>query len=109
MASGFFAFDRPGPDRMISSWFIATEKNNYITQTYKNKVEAYWNQNPGLVSIETSRWKFLQKCLDKKGSQIWFSSFVTKVLKVYPYFWFHYLFENIYLRDQEFRQLCDST
>jgi len=109
MASGFFAFERPGPDRMISSWFIATEKYNYITQTYNNKVESYWSQNPGLVSIENSRWKFLQKYLDKRGPQVWFSSFVTKVLKVYPYFWFHYLFENIYLKDKEFQHLWDTT
>ena len=27
---GFFAFDRPGHDRLISSWFLYGEKDNYI-------------------------------------------------------------------------------
>jgi len=109
MQSGFFAFDRPGPDRMLSSWFIACNKYNYIATTYQNMVNLYWQENPDLTFIENSGWKFLNKKLQKLNTQVWFSAFVTNVLKVYPYFWFHYLFANIYLRLKEFRDLWDIT
>ena len=109
MATGFFAFEKPGPDRMISSWFIASAKYNYITTTYKNKVNAYWDTVPGLAFIESSVWKFLNRKLQQRGPQIWFSYFVHTMLKVYPYFWFHYLFEHIYLKNKQFKQLWDDT
>lgn len=109
MATGFFAFERPGPDRMISSWFMAAAKYNYIIATYKNKVNAYWAENPGMTFFESSRWYFLNKRLQRCGPQVWFSHLVYKVLKVYPYFWFHYLFEHIYLRDSQFRAMWDDT
>jgi hypothetical protein len=47
--------------------------------------------------------------MQRRGAQVWFSHFVYKLLKVYPYFWFHYLFENIYLRDSQFRAMWDDT
>lgn len=109
MQSGFFAFDKPGPDRMLSSWFIACNKYNYIASTYQNMVNLYWQQNPHLKFIESSGWKFLNKRLQKLNTQVWFSAFVTNTLKVYPYFWFHYMFTNLYLRIKEFRDLWDIT
>jgi hypothetical protein len=105
MDTGFFAFNRPAPDRMLSSWFIASNKDNYITQTYQEAVQAYWDRNPDLTFFDNSRWRFLKRYLLRKSTMVWFSNFVTKVLRVYPYFWFHYLFENIYLENEKFRQL----
>ena len=41
--SGFFAFNQPGPDRMLSNWFLATaERNNYITRVWLQKTYTYW-------------------------------------------------------------------
>jgi hypothetical protein len=107
MISGFFAFDRPAPDRMLSSWFLASYTDNYIVQAYQKAVEAYWDKNPGIRFFENSRWRFLKTYL--KGTQVWFDSVVTRILKVYPYFWFHYLFESIYLKDKRVKQLWDIT
>ncbi len=109
MGAGFFAFERPGPDRMLSSWFLASNKDNYITTAYQKRVNAFWAENKGLRLIEGTKWEFLCKKLQKRNPQIWFNSFLTKVLKVHPYFWFHYTFEYIYLRDGKFRQLWDSV
>ena len=39
---GFFAFDRPGPDRMLSNWFIAAEPGCYLIEEWAKAVEAYW-------------------------------------------------------------------
>jgi capsular polysaccharide synthesis protein len=107
--TGFFAFERPADDRMISSWFIAALKNNYIISSYQKAVNDYWEQNPGLVFFEKSRWFFLRKYLKRKKPQWWFGYVATKMLKIYPYFWFHYLFEQLYLADAEFRQIWDAT
>jgi hypothetical protein len=102
MDHGFFAFERPGPDRMISSWFIASCKQNYITNTFNKAVNGYWRANPKLIFFESSRWLFLKKYLPKEPQQ-WFNFFYTRVLKIHPYFWFHFLFERIYLDDEKVR------
>jgi len=108
MRSGFFAFEKPGPDRMISSWFIAGDKSSYVVTEYQKAVNAYWNSNKKLTFFEKSGWNFLNKYFNRMGTQVWFSTFVTKVLKVYPYFWLHYLFESIYRRDKKFKEMVDA-
>lgn len=106
--SGFFAFERPGPDRMISSWFIASAVSNHITSTLRELVLNYWRNNKGMILAENSKWKFLNKYLPSLGTQIWFRPFVTKVLRIHPYFWFHYLFQKNYLKDNKVKQQWDN-
>jgi len=106
--AGFFAFDRPGPDRMISSWFLAATKNAYIPQYLKNEVNAYWKHNPKLVLFEKSGWRLLKKIIPKHPEQ-WFNNFYKKALKVYPYFWFHYLFGKSYFSDENFKNQWDQV
>lgn len=109
LSSGFFAFERPGPDRMLSSWFIAAEKYNYIASTYCNKVNLYWADNPEMKFIEDSRWRKLNRWLELWNRKVWFTDLTTKILKMHPYFWFHYLFEQIYLHDEHFKEIWDDT
>ena len=40
--NGFFAFNKPGPDRLLSTWFIYSSKKNLITQKWLNAVVDYW-------------------------------------------------------------------
>jgi hypothetical protein len=40
--AGFFAFDRPAPDRMLSSWFLAASKGNYIVEQWRRLTREYW-------------------------------------------------------------------
>ena len=42
MPHGFFAFSRPGPDRMISNWFLAAEKGSLIIERWRSASWAYW-------------------------------------------------------------------
>jgi len=44
MPRGFFAFDRPAPDRMLSSWFLAAEPESHVVQTWRRMAFAYWNE-----------------------------------------------------------------
>ena len=38
---GFFAFNKPGPDRLLSSWFIYAEKENHIIDLWFNQTLQY--------------------------------------------------------------------
>jgi hypothetical protein len=40
--TGFFAFCRPGPDRMVSSWFLASEPHHPLTTEWQDRVREYW-------------------------------------------------------------------
>jgi hypothetical protein len=42
MTAGFFAFARPGPDRMLSSWFLAAVQGSGIVQRWRAATRAYW-------------------------------------------------------------------
>jgi hypothetical protein len=44
LGSGFFAFDRPGPDRLLSSWFLAAEPGNYIIEKWAERTIEYWER-----------------------------------------------------------------
>lgn len=43
MPEGFFAFARPGPDRMISTWFLAAEKGAYLVEAWREASWTYWS------------------------------------------------------------------
>ena len=73
--TGFFGFDKPGKDRLLSSWFLYSEKNNFIIQKWKEKTILYWKNHN----------------------------------KMHHYFWFHYLFSDLYNSDNKFKKLWDST
>lgn len=72
--TGFFGFELK-VDRMLSSWFLYSEKNNYIIQKWKEKTILYWKNHN----------------------------------KMHHYYWFHYLFRDLYNSDNKFKELWDST
>lgn len=49
-SSGFFAFDRPGSDRLVSSWFLTSQAQTHISQQWSQAVIKYWVQ-----------WKFRRR------------------------------------------------
>lgn len=140
--SGFFAFDRPAEDRMISSWFLAATPGNRLVETYcratrnywlKNLklrptasedrlVDAYsrtsgnyWGKNPDLRPVEPDdkladvlKMPYIRSLLLKRP-WLWHTFLFVKVLKLFPYFWFHYLFEYCYRNDRSFRETWDAT
>lgn len=109
MKEGFFAFERPAPDRMLSSWFLACYEDNYTIAAYQKIVNSYWDKNPRLTAFESSGWRRLFRRLQRRSPRVWFRPMVTKVLRVYPYFWFHYLFEILYTKDKDVRRAWGVT
>jgi Capsular polysaccharide synthesis protein len=47
IATGFFAFDRPTVDRMLSSWFLAAQRKSYIVDALFRRIRSYWNERNG--------------------------------------------------------------
>jgi hypothetical protein len=45
LTSGFFAFEKPGTDRLLPSWFLAPAENCHLTQAYRRAVNTYWSRN----------------------------------------------------------------
>jgi hypothetical protein len=40
---GFFAFERPGPDRLLSSWFLYSDSGSYIMTKWLEEVVKYYS------------------------------------------------------------------
>lgn len=43
LGEGFFAFDRPGPDRWLSTWFLAAEPGSPVIAAWARAVHDYWD------------------------------------------------------------------
>ena len=104
MTFDFYAFQKPGVDRLISSWFLASEAKGDFISAYKQKVLNYWmnsnvkKQMGGDVDVSSLNDRTMQRLKKTKGMS-W--AFVLRFfIEVYikkksPYFWFHYLFALI--------------
>lgn len=109
LKTGFFAFQNPGRDRMIASWFLVSKGNNYISVRLCMAVNQYWSQNKKIKLVNKTVFSKVYNKIAGTGISIWFSFLFTKVFKVHPYFWFHYLFAKVYNEDGRFKELWDST
>ena len=111
--SGFFAFRKPGPDRMISSWFLASERGNLVVSKFYKLFASYWINNnfkqPNKLQRKIIRGLSHRLNRSEKTTKYWFSPVVTKILRVYPYFVFHYMFERLVSIDAEAKIIWDNT
>lgn len=112
---GFFAFHRPGFDRMLSSWFMAAHKKNSLVNEYCKAVNEFWPENKNIKMWQDRKWihwvilKFKIHGYLKRNPTLWYHPFIVKGLKIYPYFWFFYLFEKLYRSKKIFRKNWDSV
>ena len=86
--SGFFAFERPKPDRPISSWFLAATPDNAMIRAWWQKVLDYW-------SVPRTLRKGIPD--DPVAADATWPD-------LYPYFWLHYIFQMLVDRDADFAQ-----
>lgn len=115
MTSGFFCFSNPRHDRLIASWFLAAEKNNYLVTTFSTVFNQYWKENPKLRPYTSVKNPFILLPLRvinqilKKKRYWWFTPLMMKYFKVYPYFIFHYLFEALLRENTQFFEIWEQT
>lgn len=111
LVSGYFSFSKPGPDRIMSSWFLAAEPTNYLLNRMYQALIAYWRDNslsnrykgPLITPFD----KFLNT--HPRYTKYWFSFFVLKIMRIYPYFHFHYMFAKLVEDDLLFAKIWDET
>ena len=109
MSSGFFAFARPARSRLLANWFLAARPDNLLVVRWLELMGPYWSRhtfrNDGrLVSL-------LERHLNgsPRRRAWWFSPLVRDVLRVGPYFAFHYGFEKLVREDPEVARIWDAT
>ncbi|NUQ82470.1 MAG: hypothetical protein HUU10_12730 [Bacteroidetes bacterium] len=97
MGDGFFAFSNPGADRLLSSWFLAAVPGNPLVLDWKNRSNRYWKEHAFPTRAPASIQKFSGRLFSRTTSLtwLWFTPVVSKWLKLYPYYWFHYQFERV--------------
>ena len=112
-SSGFFAFSSPGPDRLLSTFFLASEKGcPIVTRLRQLYVQFFSNNN---FNLEGKFKQFTIKIFktlfnnSHKTTKFWFNPIVTKIFRVYPYFVCHYLFERLVAKDPESRDIWQNT
>jgi hypothetical protein len=109
MRSGFFAFARPRGSRLLSSWFLAARPGNLLVERLLELMGPYSCRH---AFREDSRLRaLLSRHLDvsPRRRAWWFSPWVRDVLRIAPYFAFHYGFEKLVREDPEVARIWDST
>ncbi len=81
--SGFFAFERPWADRLISSWFLAAGPGHPIVKAWWREIVGYWSRPRRLIGGIPDDPLASVAHPDDGGDA------------TYPYFWVHYLFERV--------------
>ncbi|WP_250395033.1 capsular polysaccharide synthesis protein [Synechococcus sp. MU1655] len=104
----FFAFTHPGNDRLIASWFLASSPQQLIIKNWHGLCCTYWR---GFLPYhQKSRfWIFFEpnirrilRLFPSIRITIFVNYLFPKFFKVYPYFWFHYLFNYAVLKYPDF-------
>lgn len=116
MKSGFFAFHRPGPDRIVSTWFLASKPENVLVSCLFDQMFIYWNDHlfrkqedqfilvrilvAGLArflnsSAVTRRW--------------WFTRPIRDWLSINPYFAHSYGLEKLIRENSECADIWFAT
>jgi hypothetical protein len=111
--SGFFTFYKPHPDRILSTWFMAAEKESPIISKLYSQLCMYWVNNNFKKPVMWQRKLrgILARLLNgnKKTTKYWFSTLVTKVFRIHPYLVIHYMFERVVATDIESKLIWDTT
>ena len=107
MQAGFFFFYRPGRSRIISNWFIASEKDNVVLRSLYNELITYWNnhnfKNSGRA--DTALEKRFNQIINRNLilPKLWFTFFFTKILRTYPYMVYHFMLYHLISKDKEIK------
>ena len=88
--AGFFAFERPGVDRPLSSWFLAASRDHVMMRKWWAEIVRFW-----------SRPRSVRRYIPE--NPVWEVSPNGGAAKdEYPYYWFHYLFGYLLETDADF-------
>jgi type IV secretory pathway TrbD component len=111
LESGFFAFARPGRDRLMSSWFLASRPHCYIPRRMFEVLDGYYL---GRRLVDAGWRRVVRRALDAAlnssihTTSLWFA-WPLPELGISPYLSFHYLFNRLAKTDPSFREIWERT
>ena len=109
MQSGFFAYDRPGPDRPLCSWFIGSTKRHPLMLLMLEKMFPYWSSHPFRPHRRPERLVSRMLNQTPRSRALWFSWPVREGMRIAPYYAFHYGFEHLLRRNALFAAAWDAV
>jgi hypothetical protein len=94
----FFAFASRRRDRVMTTWFLAADKDSEILQLWTREMLNFWHSHRFRKKSDWGR-QVIRKLMslrkrDIVSNDIWFSSLLTKKLRLFPYPINMYLFER---------------
>lgn len=111
LASGFFAFARPGRDRLMSSWFLASPPEGYIPRRMWEALDGYYLGR----NLSDTGWRRLARAAiaralnrNTRTTPLWFAPPLPQ-LGITPYLSFHYKFNQLTRTDPVFRDIWERT
>ena len=95
MSAGVFFYFKPGRDRIMSNWFIASEPDNKLLVTLFQEMIKYWNATTfkNLGSQDSIFIKNLKRVINRNLwlPLLWCSPLFNKLLRTNTYFIYHYM------------------
>jgi Capsular polysaccharide synthesis protein len=109
--SGFFAFCRPRPDRIISNWFLAAKPQNILVSRLFEFMLDYWNSHPFRSDRQDFSGRALARFLriSSRTRAWWFSRVIKDWLAISPYYAMHFAFEKLVREDPECARVWEGT
>jgi hypothetical protein len=98
--TNFFAFEKPGPDRPLSSWFLASTAGHSMIVEWWQKICQFWSEERTLASYDGD---------NIPPDPILSVAPESQIPGQYPYFWFHYLFDYCLESDPAFKKCWEET
>jgi mannosyltransferase OCH1-like enzyme len=112
MDAGFFYFYKPGRNRIISTWFIASYKNQALLKKLKSALIEYWsNNNFKNIGVKRSPSLNLINRLVNRNllfTRLWFTPLFTKILRLTTYTITHFMFYNLLCKNKDLRKVFKS-
>lgn len=109
---GLLMFKDAGRDRLASNWFIAADPDNEILATLEKTFSGlfehnrYWLHGTGLGK-RLVRWLTPRFGRDPYATSFWLGFTARKILRVYPYFLFHYTLNWVVTSSPELQEAWD--
>jgi hypothetical protein len=106
----FFAYRNSGRGREIASWFLASRKDSYIARKYSDLVVKYWAAPDCSVPLKKASAPINKLCsYSRYIGGIFSSTTFFRLTRIYPYFWFHFIFYKLINIDVKARKCWKAT
>ena len=108
LPAGFFAFSRPGVDRLLANWFLAATPATVLIERWTRTYQEYWTERRDrrLVSVG---WRYPHEQILRHRPHWWIHPLVRWLTWGYPVYAAHYAFAYAVKTDRTTRDAWART